>query len=504
MPFPFSLPTTSQLSFHAHYSSSTHPSLISTATSYRSILRSALKKHKRLSPTLQPGHLPTISSALNEYLPYLIALDAGLSGRRVAGEEVDIALHSDIAVEWRPTLSASQIPTREAARVKGMGLDYELSYVIHTLATVNILLAREQLLTLYAEPLPTTEQRVTAIQNATKHILTANSLHCFLVQRQNSSETSPIPSTAVDVQPTTQSALTSLTLAEATLLFVLKDDPYPALTIQSRSKTDKEWMIKAPEIPKVRAHLFARLSLAAADHAAKAAASLSPTSGKVNPDLPRYIEDLRRVCRARACRFLGLDADLSGETGKGIAWLRAGLNELGISATSSSAPSFSKLKSTLQQSSRSLTSSSSAPSPGSPNWGIDAGKHEESLTLSLLEKKWVKMNDTINVQIIPDPSSLTASMPSGRDVHTSKAWKPVQLEAGEVARMRAPPVVDQDEIGRRLGGLDPIGDSSDEEDEDREPVGAFPGTRGHYASRSGTEAGDGSGNGNGDGGSGYY
>ena len=64
--------------------------------------------------------------------------------------------------------------------------------------------------------------------------------------------------------------------------------------------------------------------------------------------------------------------------------------------------------------------------------------------------------------------------------------------------MRAPPVVDQDEIGRRLGGLDPVGDSSDEDYENREPVGAFPGTRGHYAAHSQSGAGERQG------GSGYY
>ena len=510
MPFPFTLPTTSQLSFQSHYSSSTHPSLPSTATSYRSVLRSALKRHKRLPHSSQSGYLPTVLSAINDYLPYLLALDAGLSGRRVANEEIDVILNSEIAVEWRPTLSASQIPSREASRVKGLGLDYEISFIIHTLAIVQTLLAREQLSILYADPLPTPEQRLAAIQNALKNILAVNSLHYFLVHRYYSTDTSSIPTAAVDIHPTIQSALAALALAEATLLFVLKDDPYPSLTIQSRSKTDREWMIKAPDIKPKRAQVIARLSLAASENASKAASSLSSSTNlKINPDITRYADNLHRVSRAKACRFFGIDADLSGETGKGIGWLRAGLHELGLPMNPASSSSLStKLKSTLQ--SRSPSSSSSSHNQ---SWGLDAGKDLESLTLTSLHTKWTKINDTMNIQLIPDPLSLIATMPSGRDIHEAKVWKPVTLGSDELARMRVVPAAndygDQDEIGRRLGGLEIEGESSDEDDDgdglrearrmrggggagrsagsEEGVVGAFPGTRAQYGS---SEKGD--------------
>ncbi|KKY16106.1 putative ph-response regulator protein palc [Phaeomoniella chlamydospora] len=484
MPFPFSLPTTSHLSFQAHYSSSTHPSLPATATSYRSVLRAALKKHKRLPSASQPGNLPTIVSAINDYLPYLLALDAGLSGRQTSGEDIDIVLKSEVIVEWRPMIASSQVPTRDAARIKGLGLDFEIAFAIQTFATVQVLLAREQLLTLYAEDLPSPERRLAAVQNATKHLIIAESLHTYIVQRYNgTSDALNIPAAAVDINEAVQAALSSLSLAETTILFVLKDDPYPALTIQSRSKTDKEWMIKAPDIPKVRAHLFARLSLAASDHAGKAAAGLSSTGTKVSSDLVRYAEDLRRVARAKACRFFGLDADLSGNTGEGIAWLRAGMNELGITGSvASGGPSFSKLKSTIQ----SHRASPHLLKPGSsnPSWGLDAGKLEESLTISMLEKKWVKINDTMNVQLIPESAPLAASMPSGRDIYKANAWKPVPLAAEELAKMRAP-IHNDDGLQRRLGELG-IGDSSDEEGADEMtrqtgPVGAFPGTHTHYS-----------------------
>ena len=124
-----------------------------------------------------------------------------------------------------------------------------------------------------------------------------------------------------------------------------------------------------------------------------------------------------------------------------------------------------------------------------PNWGIDAGRYEESLTLAFLEKKWVKMNDTINVQLIPDFKPLIANMPSGRDVHSNKAWKPSEtrhlLDEATIGSLRAP--ITEDYITRRLGGLDDA-DSSDEEPtvgkpskpENKEVVGAFPGTKKEY------------------------
>ena len=134
MPFPFPLPTTSNLFFATFVSSSTHPSLPFTATTYRNVLRSVLKKHKRLPADARSANLSIVQSSLSEYLPYLFALQAGLSGRSIYDEEVDVALQKEIEVEWRTILTSATIPGREGPRIKGKGIDYEIIFVLLTQA----------------------------------------------------------------------------------------------------------------------------------------------------------------------------------------------------------------------------------------------------------------------------------------------------------------------------------------------------------------------------------
>lgn len=282
-----------------------------------------------------------------------------------------------------------------------------------------------------------------------------------------------------------QAALAALSHAEATLLFVLKDDPYPALLIQSRNKNDREWMIKAPEIPRVRVGLLARLCLGAAEGAARAVAGLKAEGGKVSPGLVRYCEDLRRVSRAKACRFLGIEREMEGRTGEGIAWLRSGMVELGMdppkdsaSSASSGVGALAKLRSEWKE-----RREDKRMEKGKGDWGMDAGKAEEGRVLEWLERKWTKMNDMVNVQLVPDWKALVGAMPGGREAVTPKAWVPEMLGEEDLARMRAPP-----EVGVGDDGGD--GESSDEEGNagastravggDRDPVGAFPETRNEY------------------------
>jgi len=391
MPFSFVLPTTSTLNFSGFLSSNTHPLLPLTATNHRGVLRNALKKHKRLAPPSQASNLSTALSALNDYLPYLLALDAGLSGKVVSGEEIDVALEREIELEWRATLSAT-LPGREPPRVKGRGLDYETSFVLSTLAYTSTLLSRNQLHVLYAPTTPTREQRTAAITTATKYLLQANSIHTHLLTR---SDQTPLSATGpIDISASVQSGLASLALAEATLLAVLKDDPYPAAVAQERNRNDREWMIKAPEIPKVRAHLFARLCLAAAEHAGMALAMLG-ASKKVDEALVRYVDDLRRVARGKACRFLGTDAELGGRTGDGIAWLRAGKKELGFLG-SGEKDAEKGLKGLARFKKEWTEKREDRRIKKGAEWGGDAGRMEEGRVVEMLERKWVKMNDTVS------------------------------------------------------------------------------------------------------------
>ncbi|CAG8975527.1 hypothetical protein HYALB_00012242 [Hymenoscyphus albidus] len=475
MPFPFVLPTTSPFSFSKHFSSDSHPSLPLSASTYRGVLRDCLKKHKRLPPHEQSSNLGNVILALNNYIPYLLVLDEGLGSRPVAGEEIDVLLKDTPTLQWRSTISDNPIPGRDRGKIKIASLEYEIYFVLSILGYSQTLLARASLHPLYssANASPSTEQRTLAITTATKHLLSAASVHDYISTRTDQLSSDP---PCVDITKTAFRAFSSLAMAEATLLAVLKDDPYPAAVAQDRNKNDKEWMIKAPEIPKVRAHLFARLCLAAAEHAANAHSLLSTASGKgkVDADLLKYVEDLRKTGRGKACRFFGIDAELGGQTGVGIAWLQAGTYELGFSSArkedgSKKSLSLGRLKKDWTEKKEDKRIEKGAA------WGSDAGRLEESRVIEMLDKKWNKMNDTINTKIIPQIGPLMASMPSGREIHSMKPFVPPTLDLSVLEAMRAPP--DRvDDYGSA--------EDSDEEGGGQTPVGAFPGTKTDYRSES--------------------
>ncbi|KAK3394159.1 hypothetical protein B0H63DRAFT_38114 [Podospora didyma] len=472
MPYPFVLPTTSAFSFSSSFSCESHPSLPLNASTHRGVVRDTLKKHKRLPPSLQAPNLASVVSSLDNYIPYLFAVDAGLSHRAVGGEEINVILKTAPAIEWRPTLSDTTLPgKKENARVKIQSLEYEVFFTLSALASAYTLQARTALQPLYVTSTAPvgTQQRQAAITSATKALLDAASIYDYLARRAEGLVTT---SPCADISQAATRAQSSLALAEATLLAVLKDDPYPAVVAQDRNRNDTEWMFKAPTIPKVRAHLFARLCLAAAEHAAQAHSLCANRSsaGKISDALVKYLEDLRRTSRAKACRFFGIDAELGGQTGTAIAWLYAGLQELGVerdpNSSGSSGSGLSKLKKgwTEKREDRKVEKGA--------NWGADGGKLEETRVLEMLEAKWTKQNDTIFSQAIPPTGQLLAQMPSGRDIHTVKPYQSPMLDGSALEAMRAPP-----DRSDELGGYA----SSDEETAvDPAPVGAFPGTQGDY------------------------
>ena len=405
MPYPFSLPTTSSLLLSSHLSSPTHPSLPLTATTYRTVLRDVLKRHKRLAPQSQLSHLGRVLSALNDYLPYLFALDAGLSnGGEDEGDDehdgvddyylIDVVLECEVEVQWRATLTAT-LPGREPGRVKVRSLEYEICFVLATLAYTHTLLARNQLY-LWKDPTATTtplqQQRTTAIQTATKHLLQSASIHSYIAVQRSTQWA--VPSPVLDISTSVQTALSSLALAEASLLAVLKDDPYAAAVAKDRDKNDNDWMVKAPEIPKVRAHLFARLCLSAAEHAGRASAMLRTAGGNnattkaaaVDETLVGYVDDVRRTARGKACRFLGIDADLSGQIGVAIAWLLAAKTELGVHVEKGNGGGAGGIVGRRWKERREERKSEK---------GFDGGKVEESRIVNMLETKWTKINDTV-------------------------------------------------------------------------------------------------------------
>ncbi|KAL7786779.1 hypothetical protein V8C37DRAFT_391688 [Trichoderma ceciliae] len=443
MPFPFVLPTTSAFSFSSSISCDSHPSLPLNASTFRGVVKDALKKHKRLPPSSQTSNLSTVISSLEHYLPYLHAVDAGLSNQPVGSETVSTLLETTPSISWRPTLSGDLVPGRERPRVKIISLEHELYFTLSTLGFAHVLMARAALQPLYSTTTDFlgTQERTTAMTTATKYLLEAASVYDYIATRSEQVIAGP---PCVDVSPATLRALASVCHAEATLLAVLKDDPYPAAVAQDRNKNDREWMFKAPDIPKVRAHLYARLCLAASEHAARAVAlcqSAKSGSSGINPGFLRYLGDLRRTSRAKACRFFGIDAELGGETAEGIAWARAGLHELGVEVNDGKKGlSFSRAIKGLNEKREDRRVDKETA------WGADAGKLDETRVLEMLDAKWNKINDTMNTRPIPPINTLINKMPSGREIHTIKPYQLPVLDRDELEAMRAPPE-QSDDVG---------------------------------------------------------
>ena len=82
------------------------------------------------------------------------------------------------------------------------------------------------------------------------------------------------------------------------------------------------------------------------------------------------------------------------------------------------------------------------------------------------------------METIPPCEPLLATMPSGREYHTPKPFKMPCLDEAVVTCMRAPP----DPSDSAFAGDED--DSADEDNNDGDPIGAFPGTRTDYAGSS--------------------
>jgi hypothetical protein len=415
MPYLFALPTTSYTALSPSLTSSTHPSLPLTATSHRSVLRTVLKNHKRLPPTSQTSNLPTVLSAIQTYLPYLFALDAGLCGSKVAGEEIDVVLVKELEFEWRATLSAgAKVAGYEAKRTKVKSLESEIGFVLLTLAEVYALMARGELRLLVdsKSEMLGAEARTKVIATAMKYLVEANGVLNYLLARTQQQGAAAAAAVLADPVPDTSlpvlHALAELTMAEATLIAVLKDDPYPALVAESKSKTSKDWMFKSPSIPKVRAHLYARLCLAAAEHAARAQGMLgkAPKGDKgVDESLRKYADDLRRTARGKAVRFFAIDKESEGKIGEGLAYLRGAKSELGFAGSdedNGKASTFSKLKKDWREKREDKKIEKDS------EWGADAGRFEEGRVVDMLEEKWKKTNDTVRATFMATETDSTA------------------------------------------------------------------------------------------------
>ena len=393
MPYPFNLPTTAAFSLSSCIHCESHPSLLLAVSTRRNVLRTALKSFKRTAATARPAMLPTVLTALQDYVPYLLALDGGLSGKSIAGEEVHVILEKEIEVEWRPCLT-STMPGRPVKGIKGKGLDFEICFVLATLAYTWTLTARNQMRVHYAEPGPDPEQRASAIKSANQSLCRASAIHTYVSSR--SSETIAMAGVK-DVNVELQASLAAMALAEANLAVILKDDPYPVIVQQHRSKEDKEWMYKAPTIPKVRARLYGHGAVAASELAGNASALLSDITEE---DLSDYVKQLQRTAKAKACRFFAMDAELGGKVGEAIGWLQAAKKELGLKVDEEGNAKTASL-SRFKQNWKGKREDKKIKK--GEEWGRDAGQIEESRIVLLLEEKWTKTNNMVGGMVYVFP-----------------------------------------------------------------------------------------------------
>jgi len=468
MPYPYTLPTTSPASFAPHYTSPVYPSLPLLTTQHRGTVRNLLKARKRLPPSQQSTQLPQLLSALEAYLPYLLFLQASLH----SGDVLPSDAPRPITPSWRTTITAPPFPGAPPKRCEREGLEYEIAFTLLTLGCAHTLTARSQLHDALSPTLPP-EQKQTLLNGAIQHLLTSSAIltHSLsLARAPGTDDTWP-----ADLSPSVLSSLASLSLSSATLLAVTKADPYPSYLLASSAKsTSDEYLYAPPQAPTgVKALLLSRICIAASVHAEKALGLLSTSTSRrkkqddeVIPELPKFLDSLHRVARAKSCRFLAIDAEASGRVGEAIGWAQLARSILSASASSSAT---SKIKRELLE-----RREKSALERGDARWGMDAGRLEETRTIEALEDKWKRSNDAVFFQEIVGASVLAARIPSGREVHSVKPWNAPTLDSAEKKAL----------LGRGVEGLAEgveglgWGDSEDEDEESSSVSAKIPG--GYY------------------------
>ncbi|RPB06897.1 hypothetical protein P167DRAFT_568922 [Morchella conica CCBAS932] len=229
MPFPFTLPTTSPISYPTFFTSPSPPSLPLLASSHRGTLRNALKAHKRLPPASQAANIPHIITLLTKYTTHLLTLTTALEDNTA----FLLPAAPQFTTSWRATLTP---PTRrgrlagESPRIARNGLSYEIFFTLSTLAYAHTLQALNQLHQVLASPsaaaaaTPAPADPQQLFNLAAANLLTAASVYEHLLTRPRppSAETWP-----VELTPPALAALSAVNMADATLVAVVKQDPYP-------------------------------------------------------------------------------------------------------------------------------------------------------------------------------------------------------------------------------------------------------------------------------------
>lgn len=425
MPYPFALPTISFLDFTAHYHSPVYPSFPLLITTHRGNLRNVLKAHKRLPSAQQPTNLPSVQRALEAYLPHLLFLADSIH----SGDVLPVDSAPPLEPAWRCTLTPTGFPGADPPQIKRAGLDYELFFTLQTLAYAYTLLARSQLRSVLSPSTARTpEQSQAQLNDAIKNLLLASGVHNHVLTLPRPPMTSA--DWPIDLSSSTVSALSSLAMGDATMLAVTKQDPFPSyisLTAASSPATKKslDWLYNPPSPPTgVKALLLARLCIATADHAQNALALID--RARVPDELPAYLDALHRTARAKACRFLGIDAEVGGRIGEAIGWITLSQQTLG---SGSGSGGLSLDKSREKKEAKRMERAEAT-------WGADAGRGEEARVVQGLADTWRRENEKVFFQAPVETAELAARIPTGRECHPSHAWDPPRLAPEDIRALR--------------------------------------------------------------------
>ena len=433
----------------------------------------------------QGANIKHIINVTTEYISYLQFLQEALK----SGDALPIPTTPEIETEWRPTLSSnSRFGITHSERRKGRGLEYEVFWAYSTLACAHTIQARALLMEFFSLTTSSQDSAVSPLlPQATNHVLTSAQIFQYLLTltppiATAGDEKNSIP---VNICEPMLSSLASISLASATLLAVLRTDPYPTyLAITgipgSKKSSDihsKEYLYSPPPPPTgVKAMLYSRLCIAASEHAVRAQGVISDLirARAINEEYVRYLEDLKRVAKARGCRFLGVDAEAQGRLGEGLGWIKLGKEFLGgTTPTSSNDDGEVREKKTIasrmeklrfsKPSSPSTSSPSSSSSTQNPAGGLSPNLdpctvYSELQTIEGLDAKWSKTNDKLVFEKIPATNSLVSKIPGGREIHNIKAYSPVKLGNESINTIRR-------------GGVEGVSGYSQQQDW---PSGGFP------------------------------
>lgn len=206
-----------------------------------------------------------------------------------------------------------------------------------------------------------------------------------------------------------------------------------------------------------------------ADMAGKAAAGVAAAPGS-GAELKGYCDDMAKTAKAKACRFQGIDAEGQGKVGEAIGWVLAGKEVLGMVVSGDGDKG--KLGRGIDMLKKAREERKMEKVPMEALLGPDAGKTEEAMVLNELERRWRRINDSVNFHNVPSTSSLLARLPTGRPMFPeNQTWTPPKLSSSELSQLQT-----QAPNG---GELDWIGADDSDDDimpapESSMPPGGFP------------------------------